>query len=99
MRRLMTFFLGMLTGGALLFGAMNYHLIRAHDGVHFVPKVSPKLRAAYVDIRGFTVADWAEHSEIAAAMINAGKGGLMKNTASEALQGKIDQLLDWNEQK
>ncbi|NOY30702.1 MAG: hypothetical protein GXP28_11205 [Planctomycetes bacterium] len=99
MRRLMTFFLGMVTGGALLFGAMNYHLIRAHDGVHFIPKVAPKLRAAYVDIRGFTVADWAQHSDITAALIRAEKGDLMKSATSEALQGKIDQLLNRNERK
>ena len=28
MRRLMTFILGMITGGVVLFGAMSYHLIR-----------------------------------------------------------------------
>jgi len=93
MRRLMTFFLGMVTGGALLLGAMNYHLIRAPDGLHVVPKVSPKLAAAYVDIRGFTVADWTQHSEIAAALIRADQGSLMKNSASEALQKKVDQFL------
>ncbi len=97
MRRLMTFFLGMVTGGALLFGAMNYHLVRATDGVHFVPKVSPKLKAAYVDIRGFTIADWAQHSEITEALIRAEKGDLMKSAASGALEEKIDQLLNRGE--
>jgi len=93
-RRLMTFFLGMVTGGALLFGAMNYHLIRAHDGVHFVPKVSPKLAAAYVDIRGFSAADWAQHSDIAAALISADQAGLMKSSVSESLYKRIDQFLE-----
>jgi len=93
MRRLMTFFLGMITGGALLLGAMNYHLIRAQDGLHFVPKISPKLAAAYVDIRDFTIADWAKHSDISAALIRAEKGTLMKSSATGALQEKIDQFL------
>jgi len=93
MRRLMTFFLGMITGGVLLFGAMNYHLIRAQDGLHFVPKTSPQLAAAYIDIRDFTVVDWAEHSDIAAALIRAEKGSLMKSSAAGALQEKIDQFL------
>ncbi len=94
MRRLMTFFLGMVTGAFLLFGAMNYHVVRAHDGVHFVPKVSPKLAAAYVDVRGFTVADWAQHPEIAAALLNANQGNLMKNNAVETLQTEVDRLLN-----
>ncbi len=99
MRRLMTFFLGMVTGGALLFGAMNYHLIRAQDGVYFVPKIEHKLAAAYVDIRSFTVSDWAQHTEIAAALMNAGKGDLMKNSATGALQNGFDQLLNQNDQR
>ena len=94
MRRLMTFFLGMVAGALLLFGAMNYHLVRAYDGVHFVPKVSPKLAAAYVDIRGFTVADWAQHPEIATALMKANQGDLMKNAASETLQAEMDRLLN-----
>jgi len=89
----MTFFLGMITGGVLLFGAMNYHLIRAPDGFHLIPKISPKLAAAYVDIRGFTVADWTQHTEIATALIRAKKGSLMKSSATGALQEKIDQFL------
>jgi hypothetical protein len=93
-RRLMTFFLGMVAGGALLFGAMNYHLIRAHDGVHFVPKISPKLAATYVDIRGFSAADWAQHSEITTALISADQTSLMKSSVSESLHKRIDQFLE-----
>ena len=94
MRRLMTFFLGMVTGGALLFGAMNYHLIRAHDGFHFVPKISPKIAAAYVDIRGFSAADWAQHSDITAALLADDQGSLMKSSVSESIHQKIDQFLE-----
>ncbi len=93
-RRLMTFFLGMVTGGALLFAAMNYHLIRAHDGIHFVPKISPKLAAAYVDIRDFSAADWAQHSDITTALIRADQASLMKGSVSESLQKKIEQFLE-----
>ena len=94
MRRLMTFILGMIVGAILLFTAMNYHLIRAHDGFHLVPKTSSQLAAAYVDIRGFTVADWTQHPQIATALMKADKGELMKSSASEALRNELDQLLN-----
>ncbi|MCA9231473.1 MAG: hypothetical protein KDA57_12535 [Planctomycetales bacterium] len=94
MRRFMTFLLGMVTGAILLLGAMKYHVVRAQDGFHVVPKKSPNLAATYVDIRGFTVADWAEHAEIAASLMNAGKGELMSNSASEMLHNQLDRLLN-----
>ena len=94
MRRLMTFFMGMVTGGALLYTALNYHLIRARDGMHLIPKASPRLAATYVDIRNFRVADWAEHADIAAALINADRRDVLGNAAVDSLQNGIDLLLD-----
>ncbi len=94
MRRLMTFFLGMVTGGALLYGALNFHVIRANDGVHFVRKIEPKIAATYVDIRNFTFADWKQHTEIAAALVRTEKSDLMQNAASGALQQSLDKWLD-----
>lgn len=98
MRRLTTFVMGMITGGLLLYGAMHFHVIRAHDGFHFVSKMSPTIAATYVDIRGFSVSDWAQHSDIAAALLNANQGELMKNAASGALHDGLDRLLQGNEQ-
>jgi len=94
MRRLMTFVLGMITGAALLYGALNYHVILAQDGIHCVPKAHPRLTATYVDIRGFTVADLAQHPDVVEALIRANKRELMESTATDALQNGIDRLLD-----
>ncbi|NOY42034.1 MAG: hypothetical protein GXP26_09375 [Planctomycetes bacterium] len=99
MRRLMTFFLGMVTGGALLYGSLNFHVIRANDGVHLVPKIEPKIAATYVDIRNFTFADWKQHTEIAAALVRAEKSDLLQNTASDALQQGLDKWLDSGEKQ
>ena len=94
MRRLMTFLTGMVVGAALLFGAQRYHVIRADDGFHCVRKIESKLAATYVDIRGFSVADWAEHTDVAAALVNADKRDLMENAAGNALRQGLDNLLD-----
>jgi hypothetical protein len=94
MRRLMTFFMGMVTGGVLLYGALNYHLVRAQDGLHFVAKIDPQLAATYVDIRNFTVTDWTQHANLAAALMNADKAELMHGSAVDSLEKSMDQLLE-----
>ncbi len=99
MRHLTTFIMGMATGGALLYGALHYHLIRANDGFHLVPKLEHKLAATYVDIRSFTAADWAKHADIAGALMDANQGQLIEGSATDALRNGVDQLLNRIEQR
>ena len=92
----MTFVLGMITGGALLYGALNYHVVRAKDGFHFIAKTRSGLADTYVDIRDFRVADLANHPDLVEALVRANKGDLTLNTAADALQNGIDRFLDRN---
>ena len=94
MRRLMTFFLGMVAGGVLLYMAEHYHLVRAGDGLHVIPKVESKLAATYVDIRKFSPADWARHADVAMAITNANQGQLLENSAAQSMQEGAQSLLD-----
>jgi hypothetical protein len=94
MKRLMTFLCGMIAGAVLLFGALEYHVIRANDGLHLVPKLDAKLAATYVDIRTFTLADWAQHPELAAALIDDDQHELVEGAASDALHKGLNQFLD-----
>ena len=96
MKRFTTFLLGMAVGAGLLFGALNYHLVRADDGMHLVRKVDAKLSGTYVDIRGFTFADWAKHPDLAAALIDAGQRDLVEGAASDALRNGLNRFLDGN---
>ena len=99
MRRLSSFLLGMATGAALLYVAMNYHVLRAGDGFHLVAKQSPRLSDTFVDIRDFSVADWASHPQLAAALVQAKKEYLLGNSAATAIQENVKQLLpSWPEQ-
>lgn len=93
MRRLMVFFLGMVVGGGLLYTAEHYHLVRAQDGFHWIPKMELKLAATYVDIRNFTPADWARHADVAMAITQAGQGQLLENSATQSLQEGLHGLL------
>ena len=93
MKRLSTFILGMFVGAILLFAILKFHVIRANDGLHLVPKREARLASTYVDIRNFTVADWAARPELAAALIEDDRRELVEGAASDALRNGLDRLL------
>lgn len=94
MRRVWTFICGTIVGGALIYVAMNYHIIHAQDGLHVVPKVEAKLALTYADIRDFTVADWAKHGELAAALMNANRRDLVDSAVGATLDNSLDRWLN-----
>lgn len=93
MKRLSAFIMGMIVGGALLYTALHYHLVRAQDGMHLVPKAESSLAATYVDIRSFGPRDWANHPKLAAALFESGQEDLMNSAVDGALQNGLDRLL------
>lgn len=93
MSRLYTFLLGMGTGVALLLAVNSYHLVRANDGVHLVPKQPRRLGETYVDIRGFTWNDWSSHAQLASALVQANQQQLISNSAAETVQQTVKQAL------
>ncbi len=93
MKRIFSFVTGVFTGGLLIYGAMNYHILRAQDGFHVIPKVHAQLAATYADIRGFGIADWASHAEIAAALVNSNRKELLDGAIDDTLEKGIDRLL------
>jgi hypothetical protein len=94
MKRLTTFVMGMAVGAAILLGALKYHVVRANDGLHLVPKLDAQLAGTYADIRAFTIADWAQNPDLAAALIDAGQRDLVEGSAKDALRNRLDQFLD-----
>ncbi len=94
MRRLWTFALGVVVGGLLLWGALQYHVLNTKQGLKFIPKVNAGLAMTYVDIRQFTVADWLKKPTLARALANANQSGLFENATDGALQNSLDHLLD-----
>ena len=84
----------MIVGAVGLYCATTYHVVRANDGVHMVPKVSAGWGDAYVDIREFDAALWNDHKNVAVALVNADKAELLgesgvwnlRETAQNALE-------------
>ena len=93
MGRLQGFLFGFVLGGAAVFGGMQYHVVRAEDGLHFVPKVAPGLQDVYVDIRHFGVEDWDRHRSLAMSLLHANKSDLMKEGATSSLRESLDSVL------
>ena len=88
------FVLGMIVGAALLHGATNYHVVRAQDGFHFIRKSEARIAEAYIDIRNFGIADWAERPGLALAITNAGKQHLIGDAAATSIGQGVNQLLE-----
>ena len=93
MRRLSTFIFGMVVGGLLIYVALNYHLIRAQDGMHMVPKVEATLASTYVDVRSLGIRDMAQYPEIAMAISKAGRQDLLESIAGNAFETELDRIL------
>ncbi|MCL4203071.1 MAG: hypothetical protein KJ000_11265 [Pirellulaceae bacterium] len=93
MGRLGAFVWGVVIGGALVYGAMSYHVINTQDGLKVVPKVTAGFADTYVDIRGFGLDDWTRHRALAMALIKADKAELMGETASLPLRETLEGWL------
>ena len=88
MTRLSYLLLGAILGGGAMFCAQNYHIVRSDDGYHAVPKISATFTEAYVDIRGFEVAEWAQHQALAVAIVKAKKDHLLQEPAAEIVRSR-----------
>lgn len=96
MSRLSSFVLGMVAGAGLLQGATTYHIVRAADGFHLVAKQPARLSETYVDIRGFTMSNWAGHPQLASALVQANQQQLLGDSAAGTVQAKAKELLpEW----
>jgi hypothetical protein len=93
MRRISTFLMGMATGAMLLHGVTMYHVVRAADGVHLIPKQPPRLAESYVDIRTFSMNDWADHAQLASAMVQAGQQQLLGDAAMGSVRDTVGAML------
>ena len=85
---------GMLLGGALVYGAMHYHVVRGQQGVFIVPKLQSDLSALYTDIRDFTLQDWKSHPQLAAAIIQSNRSQLLHDAAEGQLSETVHTVVD-----
>lgn len=94
MKRLSSFFAGVVVGAIGLYLLMTYHVIRASDGIHLVPKLTAKLDQPYYDIRAYSLQDWQQKKPLALAILKANKGEVMKDSSLESFKRSAQGLLD-----
>jgi hypothetical protein len=93
MSRVWSFFLGMAAGAILLHVGTLYHLVRAPDGVHLIEKQPPRLGEMYVDIRSYSMSDWAGHPQLASAIVQANQQQLLTSSATSSIKDALHQTL------
>jgi hypothetical protein len=94
-QRIVSFLFGCIVGGIIATAALKYHVVRADDGLHVVPKAQAQFAHAYVDIRQFGFDQWQAHPDVALALARAGKMELLGDAAQQSLRQSADQL--WRE--
>lgn len=88
------FIFGMLTGAALLFLAMHYHIVRGNEGVFLVPKISNNLTDVYVDVRSYSLSDWQSHKPLAAAIMQSNQAHLLDDSSLNSFRHTVGELVD-----
>jgi hypothetical protein len=89
MGRLSFMFLGIVVGGAAIYGAFSFHIVKSDSGLTLVPKRSASLSDTYVDIRSYNMSDWAAHPALSADIVAAEKQQLMNGSAQGQIQNQV----------
>ena len=77
-----------------MFTSLKYHVVRADDGIHLIPKLQSDFSQTYVDVREFSPSDWNEHRELAVALVRADKGHLLSDSALGTVRTAVDNVLN-----
>ena len=93
MKRITYLMAGMILGGLLVVISLKYHVVRTNDGFTFIPKQSNSFENAYVDVREFGLADWAEHQSLAIAIVQAKKEHILQDSAQQSAQRQISEWI------
>ncbi len=88
------FLAGLFVGVALTFVGLKYHVVRASDGVHLVPKLTADFREPYMDIREFSLSDWNNHRTLAAAIMRSNRSQIMQSNTLDGIRSSVNQTLD-----
>lgn len=94
MSRLGSTLTGVVLGGGLVYGALNYHVLRTPEGVELVPKLSATFSDTYLDVRQYGVSEWADHDQVTRAIVKSGKDHILKDSATRSVQEGINSLWD-----
>src|SRR5262245_29356123 len=91
MRRLMALLTGIALGGATVYTAFQYHVVRTDKNFVVVPKERSDWHQAYVDVRGWTFREWEQHPVLVKNLTAAGHADLVaRSAAGDLFRGLFD---------
>ena len=77
-----------------MYVGLSYHIVRAGDGLHWVPKTSPTLSQIYTDVRNFDVEAWRNNKQLMLAITNSEDTKLQEAVAKSALGNSFESAWD-----
>ena len=84
------FIAGALAGAAMLYGSLQYHVVRSQDGFYIVPRApQASLGLAYADLRGLSADELARRPELARAMAANSARQLLADTGQQQPKEKL----------
>ncbi|MFN0051180.1 MAG: hypothetical protein ACKV0T_03260 [Planctomycetales bacterium] len=95
MRRLLALIGAATVGAGVVVAIFQLHLIRADKRWLVVPKQQADWHDAFVDIRGWSFRDWANHPNLSRNMVAAGHGDLVTRSATDQFfRGLLEPFRD-----
>lgn len=89
------FIVGNVIGIATMGLSYEYYFVMSVEGFLMVPKSQATLENVYLDIREWTLHDWADHPQVARAFVNDGRSDLVSSSvARETVEHLLPDLED-----
>lgn len=86
MRSISSLLLGAVIGGVVTWGAFTHHVLRTDKGLTYLTKRNVTLTEAYVDVRGWGVAEWAKHPDLMFSVTQQGRTDVMSQPSASTIE-------------
>jgi hypothetical protein len=96
LRKLLGFLLTMACGAGLMACVYEFHVLRTPQGVEFVRKPSPDWHDPFVDVRGWTVREWAAHPRLVKNLTLAKRVDIMESSGTVPLPPSWLKPTSWS---
>lgn len=90
MRRLIGLIFAVGLGAVAMFLAFSVHIVRTESDWHFVKKQKTEFADCFADVREWDAREWGQHPQLKKALVQAGKGEIIKEDPQEFLFNVFD---------
>ncbi len=83
---------GAVLGASAIYVALQYHVVRSHDGFQMVPRAPQQsVGLAYADVRSYTASQWTDRPELARALMAHGASDLISESVANSLAESVTE--------